>query len=163
MGAVATADSGHGALGTPECKPTGKPFFEVAQRADPGVKRITATTRLFTNGSWSTEVYDTDGKLARTSSGCLDDARLTRIRDDLQSAKWTVSHRDVVCRSDLPRFTVDKWKDRTLFTDRTCNADVLDHESQQALDRISVVLKIPDDLDGAREACGLNPLAPGCM
>jgi hypothetical protein len=144
------------------CKPNGGLFFEIDQRADLKVKRITATTKLFANGTWSTEVFDRDGTLAWTSSGCLGSVRLERIRNDLQAATWRVIHRDTLCRADSPRFTIYKWNGRTLYTDRTCNADVLDRASQSVLDQIERMLHIPDDLDGARACLLPFSLAPGC-
>ena len=123
-------------------------LFEVDQRVEPHVKRTTATTKLYTNGAWTTEFLDADGKRARTAFGCLVASQLNGIAADLKSATWNTSHRSVTCRADSQRFTVYKWNGRTLFTDRTCNPDVLDPESQRTLGRIEISLHIPDDLDG---------------
>jgi len=157
LDSIAAADPHHSSSG---CKPAGGLFFEVDQRAEPPVKRTTATTRLFANGAWITEVHDRDGTLAQTSSGCLDSVRLETIRNDLLSAMWQVSHKEGLCHADSPRFTVYKWKSRTLYTYRTCNTDVLDPESQSVLERIERLLHVPEDLDGAL-ACTF-PLAPWC-
>jgi hypothetical protein len=147
-----------------ECKPAGGVLFEVDQLADRRAKLTTATTRLYDNGSWRTEVVDADGKLARTQAGCLEGSQLGNIRADLRNAKWKTTRADVSCRADEPRFTVYKWNGRALYTERTCNVEVLDENSQHALELIGFYLKVPGDLDGGSRPreCLRNPLAKGC-
>ena len=147
-----------------ECKPAGGLLFEIAQRADHKAKLTTATTRLYENGSWKTQVLDVDGKLMRTHAGCLNASDVTSIRASLRSAKWRTTRTDTRCRADQPRFTLYKWKGRLLYTERTCNIDVLDDESQKALDLVEFYLRAPTQLDGGAvpQECLSNPLAKGC-
>jgi hypothetical protein len=146
-------------------------LLEVDQRADRKAKLTTATTRLYDNGSWTTQVIDPDGKLARTQAGCLETSQVDIVRTELRSAKWKRVRAEVACRSDEPRWTVYIGKGRVLYTERTCNAEVLDENSQHALDLIELYLQVPVDLDGASiprkrtslsKGCLENPLAKGC-
>ena len=145
-----------------DCKPAGGVLFEVAQRADRKAKLTTATTRLFENGAWRTEIFDVDGKLARSRSGCLGAADVDSIRKELRSANWTSTRASVTCRADQPRFTLYQWKARLLYTERTCNVEALDDESRHALDIIELHLHAPVDLDRGGVPCIDNPLARGC-
>ena len=151
-----------------ECKPSGGLLFEVDQRATRKAKLTTATTRLYENGSWKTEVVDVDGTVARTLVGCLESTVVDTIRVSLRDATWKTTHRKVTCRPDDRRFTQYRWKGRLVYTERACNVDALDDDSQHVLDLIAFDLHIPDDLDSAAVPIGrhLNcidtPLAPGC-
>ncbi len=153
------------------CKPSGAVLFEVAQRADPKRKVVTATTKLYSNGAFTTHVFDVDRKVMRTTSGCLDRVELEGIREDLAGAVWKTTRTQATCSSSGVRFTVFRWRGKLLYTERTCNTNTLDQDSQQVLERIKVWLRVPDDLDGAREPprrlppleCVDNPLAKGCM
>jgi len=147
-----------------ECKPAGGVLFEVAQRVEHKAKLPTATTRLYENGAWKTEVIDVDGKLARTRSGCVEASNLDRIREGLRTAKWKTQRTSATCRTDQPTFTTYKWKRRLLYTERTCNVDVLDADSQQTLDLIEYYLRAPAELEGGglQRECLANPLAKGC-
>jgi hypothetical protein len=145
-----------------DCKPSGAVLFEIDQRADHKAKLTTATTRLYQNGGWKSEVRDVDGKLARSNAGCLGVPDLERVRAELREATWKVSRTGETCRKDQPRSTLYKWKGRLLYTERTCNVEALDPASQRALDVIEVQLHAPIDLDGGGLACIENPLAKGC-
>jgi hypothetical protein len=147
-----------------ECKPTGGVLVEVAQRVQPKTKLPTATTRLYDSGAWKTVVIDVDGKLARTRSGCLEPSDVDSIREKLLAAKWKTTRSNATCRVDQPRFTTYKWKSRLLYTERTCNIDVLDEDSQRALDVVEFHLRVPLELDGGglQRECLSNPLAKGC-
>jgi len=147
---------------TRECKPAGGVLFEVAQRVDGKAKLTTATTRLFENGAWKTEIFDIDGKLARSRSGCLEVADVAGILAELSSAKWKTTRTNATCRADQPRLTLYKWKGRQLYKERTCNVEVLDQQSRHALDLIELHLHAPVDLDRGGEACIDNPFAKGC-
>src|SRR5262245_35986513 len=81
-----------------QCKPAGGLLFEIAQRANHKAKLTTATTRLYENGSWKTEVVDLDGKLMRTRSGCLDPSDVASIRAGLRSAGWKTTRTNETCR-----------------------------------------------------------------
>jgi hypothetical protein len=163
MGATALAQPPQSPPRPRECKPGGGVLFEVDQLADRRAKLTTATTRLYDNGSWKTEVVDVDGKLARTQAGCLERSQLDNVLADLRNAKWKTTRADVSCRADEPRFTVYKWRGRALYTERTCNVHVLDEDSRRALDLMVFYLKIPN-LDGGSlpRGCLENPLAKGC-
>ena len=147
-----------------ECKPAGGVLFEVAQRVEHKAKLPTATTRLYENGAWKTEVVDVDGKLARTHSGCVEASDVDRIRESLRAAKWKTERTNATCRADQPTFTTYKWKRRLLYTERTCNIDVLDEDSQHTLDLIELYLRVPVELEGGglQRECLANPLAKGC-
>jgi hypothetical protein len=154
---------------SPQCKPTGGVLFEVAQSADPKRKLVTATTTLFNSGAWQTQVFDVDKKVMRTRSGCLDRSELDGLRDDLDDAKWKIT-RGRGWQTSSPRFTEYKWNGKTLYTERICSTKVLDEDSQRVLDRIRIWLRVPSDLDGARDQpkrappieCLDNPLARPC-
>ena len=143
------------------CKPAGGLLVEVDQRARTA-HLATATSWLYENGSWRTEIIGTDGKLARTRTGCLDPLQVDRLRDQLRNATWKTTSSTVACRSDQPRSTVYKWKSRMLYTERTCNVDVLDEDSRRVLEAIDYYVQLPEDLDGASAPCIDNPLARGC-
>lgn len=148
-----------------ECRPTGSVLLEVDQRAVPQAKLTTATTRLYESGAWTREVMDADGKRVRTEAGCLQPAQLDSILTGLRHATWTTAPSGRSCRADQPRFTVFRWKGRVLYTERTCNAEVLDQDSRAVLDSIEIDLHLPDDPDGPdglQRVCMQNPLAPGC-
>jgi hypothetical protein len=145
-----------------ECKAGGAVLFEVDQRADRKAKLTTATTQLFENGAWKTEVRDVDGRLARSDSGCLASADLESVRAQLRSATWKTTRTKEACRTDQPRSTLYKWKGRLLYTERTCNLEALDSTSRRALDIIEVQLHAPFDLDAGSVPCLGNPLAKGC-
>lgn len=153
-----------------ECKPGGGLLVEIAQRADQKAKLTTATTRLYENGSWKTEVFDVDGKSMRTRAGCLDASDVAIIRRSLRRANWKTMRTDMTCRADQPRFTLYKWKARLLYRERSCNGEVLDDDSRRALDLLALYLHAPVALDDGgrvqppriRPECMENPLAPGC-
>ena len=148
---------------TRECKPSGGVMFEVAQRVDRKAKLPTATTQLYENGAWTTKVIDVDGKIARTRSGCLEQSEVDSIRESLRAAKWKATRSNATCRADQPRSTTYKWRGRLLYTERTCNIDVLDDDSQHALDLVEIQLRVPLGLDGGGAPdCMSNPLARGC-
>lgn len=144
-----------------DCKPDGDVLLEVAQRTMPHVHGSTAKTKVWANGAWMTEVHDGGHNVARTRAGCLDDAKLGRIRARMDSASWKTVRSKRACRSDQPRFTTYTWKGRLVYTERTCNTQVLDADSRKALDAVSVVLGVPLDLD-ADNVCVDNPLDRGC-
>ena len=141
------------------CKPSGDVLVEVAQRIDPGHKLITATTKLFANGTVQTDVIDVDGKPMRSSRRCLSRAEVDDIVDDLKTAKWRLTRVAPPCGTKLPRFTVYSWNGKSMFTERACSPTVLDEESRRTIERLSTWLAVPA-LDGA-PACG-NPLVKGC-
>jgi hypothetical protein len=149
---------------TRDCVPTGVVLLEVDQSADPRARLVTATTELYDNGAWKTVVIDVDGKVARTRKGCLETAQIDAIRRELNDATWATHRSELSCRSDNPRFTLYKWKSRTVYTERTCNTGALDDSSRHALDIVELYLQVPVDLDGATlsPTCRENPLAPGC-
>lgn len=164
------------ALGDPPdraipCKPSGTVLFEVDQRADAKRKLVTATTRLYRNGAWRTQVIDVDGKPMRSTEGCLAPDALAGVRDDLTEATWKVVRTQLVCREDSRRVTVYRWNGKPVYTERSCNTKVLDPGSLDALVRIRATLRVPDDLDGQDRRgtrlpsmeCRSNPLANGCM
>ena len=145
------------------CKPAGGVLFEVAQRTTKGVKRITATTWLYEDGAWRTDVTNVDGRVVHLDGGCLAPAELDAIRAELAHAPWKTTKTDRLCRTDQPRFTQYIWKGRVLYTERDCNVLELDPVSRDALDRVTGDLRAPRELDsGVDKVCLDNPLAPGC-
>src|SRR5690242_12832772 len=80
------------------CKPGGGVLFEIAQRAVKGARLVTATTRLYRNGGWRTEVIDVDGKVARSEAGCLETSQLDEVRGELARASWKTAKTDTHCR-----------------------------------------------------------------
>ena len=149
---------------TGDCKPAGGVMFEIGRGVVRNAKLPTATTQLFENGAWRTEVIDVDGRLARQRSGCLEPTAVEVIRESLRAARWKLARSKATCRADQPRFTTYRWKRRLLFTDRTCNIDVLDEDSQHALDLVDSYLRGSLELDRGRiqPECLANPLAKGC-
>ena len=152
------------------CKPAGGVLFEIQQRAVKGARLVTATTRLYGSGGWRTEVIDVDGKVARSEAGCLETSELDEVRGELARAEWRTTKSDTHCRADQPRFTRYIWRGRLVYTERTCNAVVLDPVSRHALDEVAFAVGAPVDLDGARVPtrsalpieCLHDPLGPGC-
>lgn len=152
------------------CSPGGGVLFEIDQRASG--KRTTATTLLYANGAWRSRTFDTDGKLADTEQGCLDGKIVKQIVDALRTAHWTVAHTQPTC-SLSPRWSIYRWKKRSVFTERACSGDALDDDSAKAVDLVEMHVVPPDlDDDDARprhshrghlsQECLDNPLARGC-
>lgn len=141
------------------CKPAGAVIVEVAQRAAPRHKIVTASTRLYANGTVHTDVFDVDNKLMRTNRRCLERAQIELIRDDLKSATWKTSPAPAPCLSSSPRFTVYRWNGASMFVERTCGPRP-DAETRRMLERLSAWLHVPE-LDDAIDDC-VNPLARGC-
>ena len=162
---VQTAAAAPASKPTRECMPSGGVMFEVAQRVERKAKLPTATTKLYENGAWTTKVIDVDGKIARTRAGCLEPSEVDSIRESLRAANWKATRSKATCRADQPRSTAYTWKGRLLYTERTCNIDVLDGASQHALDLIEIQLRIPLGLDGGDAApdCMSSPLTRGCF
>jgi hypothetical protein len=129
------------------CKPAGSVLFEIDQRVVPAAKRMTASTRLYENGAWKSDVIDVDGTIARSESGCLEPSRLDWVRADLRTARFKTTRTNVTCRADQ-RFTVYKWQGNAVYAERTCNELILDGNSKKVLDRIAALLRVPD-LDDA--------------
>lgn len=172
IGRTSIAGSAKDAAPPRSCAPAGGLLFEIDQLATSKAKLTTAKTRLYGNGAWKTEFFDVDGKLARTRAGCLEHSQLDSIKAGLRSAKFTTTASDATCRKDDPRFTVYKLKGKTLYTEHSCNVDVLDRDSRGALDLIEYYLSVPSDPDGAGSPrprghhvtpeCLADPLASGC-
>jgi hypothetical protein len=146
-----------------DCRPQGKPIFEIEQAADAPAKLATADTKLYANGAWTTRYRDVQRTVARTTTGCLTKSEVEMVSADLRSATWNVTHTPSWCRPSR-RTTVYRWNGRTLYAERTCSGDVLDRNSRQTIARIEVLLHVPDDLDGAsiHPGCDVNPLKKGC-
>lgn len=143
------------------CKPSGSVIFEIDQRAVPNAKLTTATTKLYANGAWQSEVRDPDGRVARRDAGCLAAAKVEAIRDELRGASWKTSPSGLTCRSDQPRYTAYLRNAHQVFIERSCNLDVLDETSQHAIDLVELLVHVPD-LEPAKRDCLDNPLAKGC-
>jgi len=139
------------------CSPAGGVLFEIDQRATG--KRTTATTRLYANGAWRSQTFDTDGTRADTEQGCLAPDVMKAIADALRGAPWKVTHSQPTCTLS-PRWSTFKWKTRTLFTERDCSGNSLDEQSTQALDLIEAYVPLPSLDDDMR--CVANPLRKGC-
>jgi hypothetical protein len=131
-------------------------------RAKPGAKLTTSKTRLYTNGAWTNQVFDAGGKLEHEDSGCLKTELIETIRTELSEATWKTTRRAIACRVDQPRFTTYTWKGRQVFTERTCNVEVLDKRSRRAIDVAEMILH-PRTLGEGMPACSNNPLAKGCL
>jgi hypothetical protein len=84
VASIATAEPSPDSEPEGECKPAGRPLFEVDQGVD--FLRVRATTKLYRNGARTTEVMDFNGKVARTEAGCLSTSQLDSIQEDLRSA-----------------------------------------------------------------------------
>ncbi len=146
------------------CTPKGGVLVEVGQRVARSALRSTAVTKLFGNGAWTVQVFDPGGKQARSSAGCLDDAHVAALRDELKAAPWKLA-REAGCHSDSPRYQVFTARGAA-HTLRACTS--VDAATQRALDDLGWILP---DLDPAGDPvkhprlpqrCLDNPLADRC-
>lgn len=142
-------------------KPAGKVVFEIDQRAD-RPRQVTGTSKLWANGVWKDEVFDVDGKRMRWNDGCLDAESLATIRASLKAATWKPIDVEPKCTSDSPRFTIYKYEDRAVFTDRPCSKRGVDPDSRRLLDTLEYWISGTPAHWPNVERCLANPLAKGC-
>ena len=140
------------------CTAGGPVVLTIRQGVDAGVKLATSKTIVYGNGAWHTEIRDRDGVDARSIDGCLES---TELLHHLGDVRWELHPADTLCHVVPGRYTVYRWHKRVLFTERTCNAEVLDRDSRHMLDQLAYALHLPA-LDDAIRDCSDNPLAPGC-
>jgi hypothetical protein len=141
----AAADTGSGAPRTPPrppepaataCKPGGDVLFQADHMVDPK-KEPVWTTKLYTSGAWTTKPSDPK---ATAKLGCLDKDVMEKIRTDLKSSPWKISHARMHCMAFSASHVIYSWNGKQLIDSRLCSPDTLDDKSQKALDDIVKLL-----------------------
>ncbi|HUJ59191.1 MAG TPA: hypothetical protein VLX92_11885 [Kofleriaceae bacterium] len=121
-----------GAAPATKCGPVhGTPIYENDHK-DTRATEPTRSVKVYDNGSWMFEVTTPDGKVAASSSGCLDESDLKQVRADLKKAKWKISHPRIHCMAISSSYSVLKVDGKEVFEAHTCGNDVLDDVSARS-------------------------------
>jgi hypothetical protein len=116
------------------CHPTGAVLFEIDHRVDPGAKLGTSATKVFTNGAWTHDEADGDGKAAAQRTGCIAQPDVKQLEATLHGATWKVSTARMHCMAVTAQFTVYQVDGKPVFTQRLCSGEALDDKSRARLD-----------------------------
>jgi hypothetical protein len=115
------------------CRPSGAAIFEIDHRTDPGAKLATSTTKVFSNGAWTHEETDADGKALAPTAGCYTKADVKKLEDTFKGAEWKVTTSRVHCMAVSATFVVYQVHGKPVFTRKLCSGQDLDEKSRTKL------------------------------
>jgi hypothetical protein len=115
------------------CRPTGAVLFEIDHRVEPDAKLATSTTKVFSNGAWTHDETDADGKALAQTSGCYAKADVQKLSTTLAGAEWKVTTARVHCMAMSPSFVVYLVNGKQVFTRKLCSGQDLDEKSRTKL------------------------------
>jgi hypothetical protein len=115
------------------CRPTGAVLFEIDHRVDPGAKLATSTTKVFSNGAWTHDETDADGKALAQTKGCYPKPDVQKLQATLAGAEWKVTTARIHCMAVSPSFVVYLVNGKPVFTRKLCSGQDLDEKSRTKL------------------------------
>ncbi|MDB4958754.1 MAG: hypothetical protein JWO36_6323 [Myxococcales bacterium] len=124
----------------PACKAKGKILFEIDRLVS---DKTTSKTRVYDTGAWTIDAFTDDGKPASSGHGCFDKDELAKIRADVKSSPWKVTHNKIHCMAISANTTVYFANGKKVFTARLCNSDALDDKSAKNVEDLEALLKAP--------------------
>jgi hypothetical protein len=115
------------------CRPSGGVLFEIDHRADAGAKLATSTTKVYSNGAWTRDELDADGKALPQKAGCYAKADVEKLKTTLSGAEWKVTTSQVHCMAVSPTYVVYQVNGKPVFTRKLCSGQDLDEKSRTKL------------------------------
>jgi hypothetical protein len=123
-----------------QCKVRGKVIFEIDRVVG---DKVQSQTKVYETGAWTIEGFSDDGKPASSGHGCFDKAPLAKIKADVKSSPWKVTHNMIHCMAVSANSTVYFANGKKVFTARLCNSDALDDKSAKNVEELETLLKAP--------------------
>jgi hypothetical protein len=115
------------------CKPSGAIVFEIDHLAEPDAKIATAMIKVYANGAWTKEPFDTEGKPQAVSNGCYTKAETSKLTSTLAGAEWKVSTAQIHCMAMSSAYTIYRVNGKSVFIRKLCSGDTLDEKSMTKL------------------------------
>jgi hypothetical protein len=120
------------------CSASGTPLFEIKRRSD--VEEPTSITSIYSNGAWTFQPIDKDGRLGALRTGCFDKRAVMTIRSSVNNAPWDVTFSRIVCRAYSPSFTEYYVHGKHEYTARLCGEQRIDDASAASIKLIETEL-----------------------
>jgi hypothetical protein len=120
------------------CVATGTTVFEVDNQSTTN-ELPTSSTTIYGTGAW-THVERLNGKITRTSAGCVSPSLVAPIKVELDAAKWTLTYNEIRCHAMSAQYTEYRVGGKLVLTSHTCDGAVLDPASAKALGDASVLV-----------------------
>jgi hypothetical protein len=115
------------------CKPSGSIVFEIDHLADPEAKLATSMLKVYANGTWTKEPFDTEGNKQDMTTGCYTKADVSKLTTTLAGAEWKVSTAQMHCMAVSPAYTIYRVNGKSVFIRKLCSGDSLDEKSMTKL------------------------------
>jgi hypothetical protein len=122
------------------CPEQGTPVLEIVHDKIQGAKVPTSETQIFESGAWKTSGTDVAGKPLAPQHGCLPKLTMDKLRAELQTATWQVTHNHIHCMMVAQTFTTYKVGGKQVWTAKACSSDALDEASTKAIAAIEAEL-----------------------
>ena len=123
-----------------KCKAHGKIVFEIERLV---TDKVQSKTKVFETGAWTIDSFNGDGKATSVGTGCFDKDTVAKIRADVKTSPWTVTHNKIHCMAVSINSTAYYANGKKVFTARMCNSDALDDRSQKNVEDLEALLKAP--------------------
>ena len=115
------------------CKPSGSIVFEIDHLAEPEAKITTSMVKVFSNGAWTRDNFDTEGKPLPQTTGCYAQADMTKLTTTLSGADWKVSTAQMHCMAVSSAYTIYRVNGKSVFIRKLCSGESLDEKSMNKL------------------------------
>jgi hypothetical protein len=87
---------------------------------------------LFATGGWQYTEWK-GGKIVRSGGGCISLSQVKRLQKPLAAAPWSTTRYEVACMAYSASYTEYQFLGKHVWTERLCDAQGLDDQSQKAL------------------------------
>jgi len=113
------------------CRASGTPMIEIRKRAE--IAMPTSTTAIYSNGAWTFQPIDKDGRPGALTIGCFDKHTSQSLRDAVNQSPWDTTLNRIVCRAYSASFTEYYVHGQLEYTARLCGPQRLDDKSLGAI------------------------------
>ena len=111
------------------CKPAGNAIFEIDHLAEPEAKLATSLLKVYANGAWTQDRFDTESKPLPQNAGCYAKVDIQKVQSALAGAEWKVTTNQIHCMAVSPAYTIYRINGKSVFIRKLCSGDVLDDKS----------------------------------
>ncbi len=125
----------------PACEVKGTPVFEIV-REDTTQPKWRESAKLYETGAWQFAETTADGKPGKTNKGCVAEAEMKTLKDELAAAKWKITVAKIKCMAMSPKFTLYRAHNKDVFESHVCGGKTLDEASQKAVDDLEKQLAV---------------------
>jgi hypothetical protein len=107
--------------------------FEIDKLAEPEAKLATSLYKVYANGAWTKDNFDTEGNKLPQNAGCYTADSVKTLQATLTGAEWKVSTAAVHCMAVSPAYTTYRVNGKSVFIRKLCSGDSLDQKSMDKL------------------------------